>query len=446
MAKDYFQDITPPASAPNVATPVSVRKVEPTVDESETSPRSIRDIAVSRSRPRIDESPRPSASFQDAPVRSSKLLLWILAGVLLVVLAVLGVFFFRKTLVTITPRSHTVTFSDTARITALPEGSEVSGLVYAVAEHTYEDSATLPAGSITKVEEYAHGSLTVSNSFSATPVPLLKNTRFENSAGLVFRVKEAITVPGKKGNAPGTITISVVADKPGELYNIPATSFTLPGLKGTSDMFTGITAKSATSFGGGFVGEKPSVDEKALETTRADIRKRLLETARASLATESGSSTSFIFPELLVISYESKPITTENAVAKIVEVARVSYPTFPKNTFASVVGTTVSADTEGSEVSFIPAGDFVVRPEGELKTLSEPLTLMLAGTGRLLWHVDSAMVASSIAGKNVASFEEIIKGIKSVQEARTRPQPFWSSTFPTDPGRINVVVSDPLAQ
>lgn len=443
MAKEYFQDITPPGAA---STPLPVRKVEneAPAEPSSALNRSIRDIAVARSRPRIDESPRPSPSYIEETRKPGvgRVLMWVLAGVLLTFLALVGFFFFRPTNVTVIPRSHTVTFSDTARVAVVPEGQE-GGLHFTQVRVDKEETATLPAGSVQKVEEKAQGTITISNSFSTEPVRLIKNTRFENAAGLVYRISDSINVPGKKGSVPGVLTVKVTADQAGEKYNLPGSdSFTLPGLKSNAEMYKGVTAKSASAFTGGFVGEKPSVDAAAAEAARSQMRTRLTEAVRQN-TTESQDG--FVFPNLVVVTFETKPDTVENGSARLTEVAHIVYPLFRKEAFASALGAIVSADTEGSVVTFVPAADFAVRPESEIASLETGFSLVVSGTGRLIWTVNPGEIAEALAGKQVALFEEIVKGIKSVQEARS-PQPFWTTTFPSDVNRIKVTVTDPLAQ
>ncbi len=63
-------------------------------------------------------------------------------------------------------------------------------------------------------------------------------TRFLALDGKIFRLTKGITVPGAKiveGKIiPSSIEAAVIADQPGEAYNIgPVSRFSIPGLKGT---------------------------------------------------------------------------------------------------------------------------------------------------------------------------------------------------------------------
>ena len=223
MAKDYFQDILPPgndrpvpSSPPSTqsppaapmpqtrATPIEIKTEAPMPE------RSIRNIAVSsRPRPAIDIR-EPLTSQRPKPGRSrSTVVLWSVAGIAIVGLSIIGFVATRPTTVTITPRTHNVTFDQTSVFTAYPAQSAATGtLSYTVQKIDIEDSEAVASNGVTHVEEKASGSVTVYNDFATTPVKLVKNTRFATPDGLIFRTPADVVVPGKKGNTPGSVVIT----------------------------------------------------------------------------------------------------------------------------------------------------------------------------------------------------------------------------------------------
>ncbi|MEK7171519.1 MAG: hypothetical protein AAB739_01285 [Patescibacteria group bacterium] len=83
----------------------------------------------------------------------------------------------------------------------------------------------------------ARGIVTIVN-LSANPWDLVVKTRFQTEEGLIFRLINSVRVPGAKGNLPGTLPAEVVADEfdsdgqtIGDRGNIPASKFSLPGIK-----------------------------------------------------------------------------------------------------------------------------------------------------------------------------------------------------------------------
>jgi len=86
------------------------------------------------------------------------------------------------------------------------------------------------------VKEKASGQITVFNDFNENTQRLIKNTRFETSEGLIYRIQNSVVVPGQTVDSsgktvPGSIVVTVYSDQPGEKYNIGLTDFTIPGFK-----------------------------------------------------------------------------------------------------------------------------------------------------------------------------------------------------------------------
>ena len=206
MAKDYFQDITPPEDEPRRFSPrpgnVSQPKVDLSEDEedmratpmrmsdggetgksADATARGIRSIsAPARARSlrpggptRMDQDIREggplSGNMPHRPRRFSRL--WIGAIVSLVVLALVGalLFVFASTTVSVTPKTRTATLVASA-LSAHQVGSvddvATGTLSYAVQTFDLEDSETVPAQGSTHVESKASGSITVYNAYSGT--------------------------------------------------------------------------------------------------------------------------------------------------------------------------------------------------------------------------------------------------------------------------------------
>ncbi len=321
MAKDYFEDITPPENASSERTPTPPPSLESRSEQvpirvADAPPaRGIRNIAAPRAaRAKAIGDFREPPPFPSEPPRTkgySRWILWGAALLALVALATLALFSFRDTVIRVVPKSHTVVFDPATTFTAFPESTAATGtLSYTVQTSELEDSEVVPSQGTTHAETKASGSITVYNEYSDASVKLIKNTRFQTPDGLVFRTPAEVVVPGKKGSAPGQVNVMVVADAAGEKYNIaPVSRFTLPGLASSPGMYAKVYAKSTASFSGGFVGDQPAVAPGALETALSAVRARLEEKARAG-STGTGSET-IMFPDMIQITYQDLPNTSE---------------------------------------------------------------------------------------------------------------------------------------
>ncbi len=462
MVKDYFQDIVPPS---NNNDPKPVRDItpppapEPEEDDADvrsipinTNPpqpeRSIRNIAApARTRSRVSDMRDVPPGLMGRSPRKSRRWLWLLAIASVLVLAGLLVVALRSTTVSVVPRTHALTFEQSVFFTAYPESSAQSGiLTYGVQASDIEDSEPVKAQGTVHAEEKASGQVTIFNEFSDKPLKFVKTTRFQTPEGLIFRAPADITVPGKNGATPGQVTITLVADQPGEKYNVgPVARMTLPGLKTAGDEFNKVYAKADAGFAGGFVGEKPGVAPADLQVATAQVRARLADKARES-AKAAQTDETVTFPGLVKVTYLDQPTTGEGTEARVHVKAHIEIPVFQKQAFADAVAL-ASALAEPGQIRIVPKEGVDANPAATTTNLgADPLSFSLVGAADVVWRVDSSAIQQALAGKDKAAFEGIVAKFTGVQEAHARVEPFWKSTFPTDPSSITVKVSDPSAK
>ncbi|MDP3646050.1 MAG: hypothetical protein Q8R25_03105 [bacterium] len=468
MAKDYIQDIVPPEKEErpssqrtrklNIPPPSQEEKSDDSevpdvglhmhTEDSGISTgqqnRSIQNIVPSKARMRMSADMRgPVEKNVDRTEFSRRRIgMWILAGLAVLVVGILGLFAFRNSTVTVTPRSQLVTFDETSHFSAFPEASAAPTLLsYKVIMTDIEDSEPVAAQGMQHAETKASGTITVYNAYSASPVRLIKNTRFQSDNGLVFRAPADILVPGKKGSTPGSINVMVVADKAGNQYNIAPTQFTLPGLQSTPVMYKGISAKSTTSFAGGFVGDQPAVAPATLAAAISAVRARLAEKV---LQSGQANEEYILLPDLAQITYQSQQSTTEaGGGVRIHEKAHVDMIAFPKDLFAQSVAKSVTADAENVSISLYPGTGFTAHTNSKPTSWGiEPIDFNLTGQAQLIWNVDTVALAKALSGRDESAFQTIVAGFPGIQEAHARIQPFWKNTFPT-PAKINVTVVPP---
>jgi hypothetical protein len=464
MAKDYFQDIIPAdGNAPRPAPrPIPVTSADDSDDVAPASApeKSIRNIGglerKSRpNRPPVNDMRDPSnfgvQQLPPKPKRPSTFRWWpwILAAVLIIVLGGLALFALRKTTVTVVPRSHTIVFDPTtSQFTAYPAATAATGtLAYTVVTSQLQDSQSVPATGTQDVETKAQGSVTVYNDYSTAPVKLIANTRFQTPDGLIFRVPDAIVVPGKTGSTPGQVSVTLFADQSGQQYNIgPVSRFTVPGLQSTPAMYSNIYAQSTASTTGGFSGQQAGVDPNTLANTQAALRSQLAQEAQTAASAQTGTSTT-VLPGLVQITYQDLPQTAAaSGSAEVNEQATIQMPVFDTNSFTQAIAQNVGEDSQGTPLTLVPGQGFAAQTSSASTTLgSEPLLFTLAGSATLVWQLDSNALSLALAGHDQNAFDTITAGFPAIQEAHARIEPFWKTTFPSDPADINVVVEQPQA-
>lgn len=435
MVRNYMQDIEPEGNDPIPSR--SDAGAEPT--------RSIRNIMPTRARPtrrppEIRDAPPPP------PEKRRGRSVWVLALISLVVLGGAAAFIFLpSTSVAIEPRVQVVPFDALSIFTASPQGDGTTGITYRVVTETFEDSAVVPANGVEHAEEKATGVVTVYNEYSTDPVKLIKNTRFQTSDGLIFRIPASVDVPGMRGTTPGSIEVTVFADQTGENYNIgPTDKFTIPGLRSTPEMYTKVYARSTTAFSGGFSGDRPAVSTSVLEAARAEVRGRLNE--KAQTLHETVGEGSIAFPGLMRVSFETLPPSMDGSSVRINERAVVKLAVLDAAAFAQTIGQAVSADAEGQSVRIRFSDDVVAQTTEEVTAAdigANPLEFSLSGRAQLIWNIDAAALSEALAGRDESAFETIVQGFPAIERAEARITPLWSSSFPKDPQDIKIDVADP---
>jgi len=486
MAKDFFQDIVPPnpAGGDNRASAQAMNKPEvrqlrpipaPEVHHTETdeldlhaqdqeyadddigeseiatsAPRGIRNINMPpRSRPSMNDARERSAQYLPRPNRKiSRLWIWIAIGLCIVVLGFFALFLFKQTTVVVIPRTQTVTFDDTTQLTAYPASNAATGtLAYIVVSTDITDSQDVTGTGTTAVQAKASGTITVYNNYSTASVKLIKNTRFQTSSGLIFRTPADVVIPGKKGTTAGHIDITVAADQAGQQYNIVADRFTVPGLKTTPAMYSGIYAQSSAAMSGGFAGNQAGVAVEDRQKAVADIRARLAQKVTQFVQSKNAGN-SIAFADIAQTTYtDAADVDAGSGKVQINEAVHIDLPVFPADSFTSILAQTMAVATDEAPVTLVGGVGYhaVAKDITPVKLGSDSMDFALVGNATFVWTVDGSALATALASRDQAVFQTIVGGFPGIKEAHARIEPFWKTSFPSDSSKIKVEIQNPLA-
>jgi len=366
-------------------------------------------------------------------------------GTILVALIVVGLsagilFLFSRAEVTISKKSNTVAVDTT--LLATRSAGDLSFEVVSV-EHI--GSETVPAEGSETVQVPAQGTVTIYNEQTVAQT-LIKNTRFESPEGYIFRVRESVRIPAATGGTPGSVTATVYADEAGPAYNIGASKFTLPGLKGGAT-YTLVYARSTSDMTGGFSGTRPTVSKATADGAR--------EVARAALATQLNEALLAEVPKgyLMLsggtrISYESLPdgVSTGGSV-EVREKGVARAVIFKEDEFARAIATKTVAQYQGESLSFASVKDLSMTFGADEKPWDPTytdLSFSVAGQATLVWNVMPEKIAHAVAGKTRDAAQVILTGdgFPEVGGARIVLRPFWRSTYPLDTTKIKVTIAE----
>ncbi|HWU24379.1 MAG TPA: hypothetical protein VN086_01330 [Candidatus Paceibacterota bacterium] len=387
-------------------------------------------------RPLSDRGPE----YSPGGPRKTRSFPWGIALIALVIVIGSGValYAFAAAQVSITPTSNTTTVSGNFSATY-----NSGDLPYAIVTVDKTVSSNVPAESTETVNDPAQGTITIYNT-QATSQTLIKNTRFQTSAGLVFRIQDSVTIPGGSVSSPGSVKATVYADTGGDQYNIGPTTFTVPGLSGSA-AFTQVTAKSTEAFTGGFAGTRPSVSQ-ATRDAQNEKSKAALNTALTSAITSQLPAGYVVLPGATFTSYTpvNDTVGKDNSVNVNLKGTAVAVA-FPNAALAKTIAYQTVGSYSGQKVSLSDWSGLTLTPSSQGTPTAEQGTFAfsLAGKTTIVWDVDPQKVAGAVAGKDRKTAYSIIQSFPEVHGAVLTVRPFWASSFPQDPADIKVSTTSP---
>lgn len=362
-----------------------------------------------------------------------------LAVVILIIAAAFGaLYYFSSARVEITP--DTVSAAIQSSFTATPNTGD---LPYQVI--TVQQVATQTVKSTGTKEENtpASGTITIYNTQSNAQT-LIANTRFATTAGLIFRIHKAVKIPGGTASNPGITTVTVYADKPGDSYNVGATSFTIPGFAGTPQE-NQVYARSSGTMSGGTSGTIPVIDSGVDSQARQALSNALAPSLMASLQSKVPEGYILLDGSATTTFQELSPATASTTdMANVREQGTATGIIFPNAALAkAIAGSITGLDYNSEPVTLLPTSSLKL----SASTLPDPnaasFPFVLTGTVSLVYTIDPTRIAAAIAGKTHASAEIALTNYTEVKSATLVLRPFWRTSFPQDPSSITVVVSNP---
>ena len=317
-----------------------------------------------------------------------------------------------------------------------------------VLDKTKNMTKAYPATGSKNVSTKASGTITIFNAYSSDPQPLVLNTRFSSPEGKIFRILKGITIPGAKivdnKIVPSTIDVTVVADAPGEAYNIAPGRFRIPGFQG-SPRYEGFYAESSVPMKGGFVGVAKVPTDSDLKSAKDDIRKSLENILR--------SETLLGIPEgIEVIDGATKFVIVKEAVDEIADSsgnfgitlnATLRLLGFNKSDLIAVMRSEVAnknplrANGTNSLIIKESASDF-----GEPRIDFDKGEMSVALKFRSIWVHEFSVddFKDSIKGHNKTDLGVATGGASGIKSVRVELWPFWVRSIPSKTNKIRVDV------
>lgn len=346
-----------------------------------------------------------------------------------------------STVVNISPFAETIEIDSRLRAYADPS---ITGLSFETMQLSVDDSAQIVPTGISSGGQKSSGKITVYNNYSNVPQKLISNTRFETKEGKVFRIKEAIVVPGM-----GMTETTVYADQAGESYNIEPSDFTLPGLKG-GPRFEKVFAKSKAVMTGGTSGNTMIVKKEDIEIARASLREKIKVRLLSMLSNQKPEGY-LLFDGAIKIEYAENP---ENPKA-----GQSSARSMVFSIKGSATGYLFKKESISKALSDNNAGKFTVKsPKSDIVSVdnveeldfnlisanpqNKEAIINLKGKANFLWSVDTVKLLRDISLYKGKDYNSVFQNYPSIEKANIVISPSWWKFVPKDPGKIKLNINE----
>jgi hypothetical protein len=290
-----------------------------------------------------------------------------------------------------------------------------------------------PSGKNTSNQK-AKGSVTIYNEFSSAPQSLVATTRILSSDGKLFRLSKGVTVPGTtevNGSIqPGAIKAVVIADAPGEEYNIGPGSFTIPGFKGSAKYEKFYAKSTEAMLGGGSKGTGGLANvsatdiSSAKQKTESDLTAKMEENAKNQI--KKG--------EILLEEAEEKNITESSSSVRTGEVSnsfkytakeKIKFMVFSEDDLKLAIKKNFEAKNKISNIDQITMGlDYgESSPNFGVGTIAIKVSVKISSKG----EINREKLKQELLGKNAEQVGDLVKSYSQIKNIDVE---FWPSFLP----------------
>jgi hypothetical protein len=301
-------------------------------------------------------------------------------------------------------------------------------------------------GTASLADQKSRGSVIISNQYSGDKQTLVASTRIISSDGKVFRLLNGVTVPGMTGAGAGTIEAVVVADQSGADYNLPATTFTIPGFEGTPKYTKFIVTSAKAMTGGGASGSD------ALAVSDADIAKAKKSVEAESKATaiavlnqslNEGEKILSEATDVAIVSGEASPQT--GAVTNTFEYhvkVHVKAFVFSETDLKKMISTLLSKQNPSRGITLAPSDIDIQYGEPTEDFIAGTLRITAHAEGHFASELDQAQLKADLAGQtNDGTIATLLQKYTQLENITVEVSPtFLTNKIPNDENKITIIV------
>lgn len=376
----------------------------------------------------------------------AKKIIWPILAILVVLLGIAAYLLLPKAQVKVfvlsedLKKSLQVVISDKINLPSLEQNALPGEIVEANKEKQERFSTTGKKN----IGENAKGTLTVYNSWDSSPHEFSNGTKFSSSSK-TFLTTEDFTIPGssvKEGNlVPGSVSVPIEAENPGEEYNVKAGRFTILGLPAAEqEKIYGTLANDLT---GGFSKEVQVVSKEDYD----NAKKKLVDELSLEVKKEFEEQTQGkkVLEKAIVI-----PDPEINSTAGIDQEAKefemkVNYKeqamVFDFNAFKDFVVQVLEKQVPSDKMVAIPNDESIGLVVDKTTYDKGEMSLNVNALAKISSKISSSKIRTAILGKKSTEAEQYIKSQEGISRVEINMWPsWWFMKIPNMERNVNIQI------
>jgi len=365
---------------------------------------------------------------------------------ILIIIGIIAGLNLVKAEIEINPETENLTFE--TRVTIDKSAEAINFLDKVIPGKFFQTEKTVPgeftsSGEISKAEK-AEGIIRIYNNYNVSQV-LVATTRFqaplekfqpplEEGENPWFRTTRRVIVPAK-----GYEDVKVIADSPGEKYNIEPSTFSVPGLAGTPQ-YTFIYGKSLDSMKGGVLEKTPQVNQEDLDRAREELSAKAKEECNKSLENKIPSDFDF-----LQEAAETEIIEASSLVKAGAELEKFNYQVKAEaQTLAFKIEDLKNFANEFI-LSQIPENKIIHQESlkincslAEADLAEEKIIISLGLEVKIYSEIEETSLKKALAKKSAAEGKLFLEEQPEINEVQVKLSPFWVKEIPEAAEKIKI--------
>lgn len=425
----FFQ---PPSPSPGAEEVIEIDAREKPVEQPR--PKGVHIHHFQKESPRTTIPWRPQIT-QEINWSKTKKIIWSMLAVVALLLLILAYFFLPKVSIKIQVRAENFAKTQDLQISSQePTSLEKNIFAGNLIDLTQEKEEKFPATGKKNLGGKANGTLTLYNYWDSSAQDLEKGTKFSASSK-TYISKSSARIPGtsiRGGNiVPGTTTVEIEAENPGEDYNVKAGRFTIVGLEAVQQ--EKIYGQSSKDLSGGFSKEVNVISQGDFDQAKDKLSKALNEALNQEL-TEKAQGLEILEKAIQIETIEVKSsaeVDTEASEFTLKVKERLRTMIFDRSSFDKFVIEAMEKQVPYDKMISLGPNDSILPTNIEPKYAHQVLNLKVEVTAKISSRVDTEKVKKDLLGKGKSTAEDYLNNLAGAIGFQMDFSPkFWLKRIP----------------